>query len=365
MHIAIFTSGGISNGIWSSVNGEGRWALNLARVLVEQDSSVQIDLINDSVPQWGVQPPMARINMKSVAQINKNFTYDVVIYLPWDLQLPQSKNKNWHTCPDSTAFIKAKLYIHNQFSWTTGLLAYTCYQQNHIIVYPFKQSATTFQGAPDTFKYEFLPYPHGWDYLPADPSRTSIVWPSKEVFHPAFEKRSIHIPQQGINMLEALNTLNSKFKISKIHLLSGHTFNPNWSPLVNKLGVTKLIQQLPQAQIYNWVTYNEIYNIFKDCRVSVPIAGLAASLTESICLGVVPLVYNGLPLEEIAAKNKVLLNSHSCSKQEVSELIELYSRDDIVYKNTIEEYQDFMKDHCAKEVYRYFINIVNKHIGLS
>lgn len=360
MHIAIFTSGNVNNGIWSSVNGEGRWGLNLAQVLIAEDQSIHIDLIGDNAPQWGIQPAHPRINTRNIqsAQYEK---YDVAIYVPWEAKL----NQQWTTCTSSSSgIIKADLYIHNQFSWTTGLLNYTCFNQNHILVYPFKESLQTFPSydhSSKTFDYEFLPYPYGWEILPPDSKRNEIVWPSKEVFHPAFETRSIHIPKLGIEMLETLSEISQQRKISQVHLLSGHSFDPSWTPLVSKLEIIKKIQNIPNTKIYNWLTYNEIFNIFKNCRVSVPVAGLAASLTEAVCLGVVPLVYIGTPLSAIAAQKGVLLNPNNCSKKEVYELIDLYMRDDSTYINTVLEYQDYMKDHSSKNVYNQFKYIVQKY----
>jgi hypothetical protein len=367
MKVAIFAGGHINSGTYSSVSGEGRWALGLVDSFVKHVPGIEIDLYNDSVPSWGHQTPLPGVTMKSYHQISSDVRYSAALYIPWELKLPTQLHHNkWVMCDQLTQHLKADLYAHCQFSWTTGLLSYPCSQEGHIIVYPFRESARTFDSAKGVCKFpaEFLPYPHCSEYKLADPTRTEVVLPSKEVYHKDFGPggRSTHIPLAGNATLRALIRLfKENPKLTNANFFAAHGLEPSWSPVINQLGVRDLIDQLPHT-LHNWLTYDKVQAVLSRCKVSLPVGGLAASLTESVAMGALPLVFGGTALTETAERLGCLMNhSDPNPEQAIYELVSEYLNNDRLYIDTINAYQDAMAEHKQDNVARRFLEIYEKY----
>jgi hypothetical protein len=368
MRILIFASGDVSNGIYSPVNGEGRWTWNLASLLAERNPDWIIDVAGGDrrKPRWGVCPPVSNINLISVVEATF-INYDVVLYTPWEVQIPMAYGGRWIRCNDLVEVVKAKLYIHNTFSWTTGIMEFPCHQKGHILVYPFEESLNSFpkghEASANKFQYEFLPYPHGWNEQAPGVKRKHIAWASKGVFTKEYATRDTFIPDTGVAALKALIEICQKYKdIEHIHFFTGaYDFNPQLTPLFNKLGLADLLKQLPGYTLHPWLTYDRVGEVLGASKIAMSVSGLSSSLTESICRGTMPLLTYGLPCYKVAEKNNVML-SKAASKEDYFRVMDLYMSNDEIYNQHMLEYQDAMKAHRRDNVDACFKKILEKYL---
>ena len=367
MRFVIFTSGSIDHSIWSSVSGEGRWALNLANVIANRMPGSTIDLIGGSQglnrPVWGVMPPLKNIYLKGEHEINPGSPYDIALYVPWETKM--GRPGNWMRCKHSTNFIKAKLYVHCTFSWTTGIIEFPCHREGHILAYPFAESGGTFQGTEEVnkFAYERLSYPHGWEYSVPDFSRREIVWSSKDAFHPEWKTRNRHIAKAALDTMNALVRICKKHDIQKIHFFTGtRIMDPKWNPFVEEWKLDSIVAKLPNPQIHDWLRYDQVGEIMRASKISVPICGLASSMTEAICNAALPITYQGHPNCKSARELGLEVNQYEVTEDSIYEHMDLLLSDEALYKKATLAYQEDMKDHTISNVVKQLEGIFAKYL---
>jgi len=297
--------------------------------------------------------------------IVKEEVYDVALLAPWELA--KHANGGWQNCLGYSEWLRARLYIHPTFSWNQGLHEVTCWNQGHVLAVPFRGilDHCPKPGKPGygTFKIEVLPFPFGGDVLPPDPSRTEVVWPSKDVFHKYWQTTDHKgVADLGISYLTALVRLCEKYPkaFSKVHFFTGKwNFNVKWA---GRDDHRKLAEKLPDPQFHDWLLYNELLDIFSRSKFATVIAGFSSDTPNIVASGVLPTLVAGHPMSPVAEKLGIQLPGYDTSHQLLYEWLEGFMLDDSRYKDTVLEYQEFMGEHSIPRVIDRFWEIVETHL---
>lgn len=368
MKLAIFGSGNIIHGNYSSCGGEGRLGLNYLNAFSKYIPGVEIDFYGSIAgyidPQWGAAPQLENVRMLSELKIQGNVNYDASICTPWHTRLPRTKFKRHDLCDKLMNYLKADVVLHNVFSWTTGFRDFPCDKMGHVLAYPFAEGANTFPEGPDEFKSEFLPQCYGWEVQKPDPSRREIIWSVKDAFHPAWAERSHYIAESAYETLKALVRFCKKYpgRFDRVHFITGSTnFDPNWTPFVEKFNLHALLNELPEVVLYPIIRYDQIYHLLERSKFNICAGGLMGSITDSMSSATLPLVHRGHPMEPPAKEAGVLLDAQALNEDQVFDVLDMFHQDDYLYTKTMCEYQDFMNDHTMENTTKRFLDILERN----
>ncbi len=359
MKVAVFLSGDISNGLESPTAGEGRWGQNVARMLAENGHEVDCVARSDrGAPSWGnsVPPPNTRLCFGP----DRQKEYDLAIYIPWEHQYNGSR---WESC--LTNPLKSKFYVHCTFSWGASIKDdHTCYNNNHVLAYPYIQEDHQFPRTKDANPYPTfaLPLPIYREYTPINlEARKNIIWSTKDVFHPDWP-RGHHVPRIGLATLNSIKKLAQKHNF-QTRFLSTRFFDPNKSWVAKEMDIPSLVRSIPNASIHELVPRDTLMGWMSSSRITAVVSGLLGSFGESIASGSVPLCYSGHLQRDSADKHGIKLNVFDATEEEIYSCMERLYEDDEFYLKVIADYRHEMRYYSYAESYKYF-QLMCKELGL-
>lgn len=360
MRICVFMSGGLSNGLDSPTAGEGRWGQNLAKMLALNGHLVDCIAGSPFDPMtWGSSAPIDNVTL--YRHINPNILYDLALYFPWEYERVAGSG-HWEPCTVSP--LKSKWYVHCQFGWASSVANdHICYKNNHVLAYPSIQDSAQFppsESEENPFKTFALPIPI-YDRV-ADlnlENRTDLMWSCKGVFDPGWGSTGHHCPKIGLRTLKAIKRLSENYDFT-VHFLSSDTFYPENSWISRDLGVMDIVNSIPnKVLMHRLLPRDVLMGIMRKTRVTTIVSGLLGSYADSICMGAVPLCYDGHQYRAAAEKHALKLNTYEATEFEIYNCIERLYIDDVFYKKVIEDYQYELRYYSFDESYKYFLKMVD------
>ncbi len=222
MKVAVFISGFLTCGLESPTNGEGRWGIQLAKMLASKGH--EVDCISNIYSTLGGVAPPPNINVYS--DIPPNSVYDIAIYMPWEHVVGYPP---YGPCTDVP--IKSEWYVHCTFGWGDSIATdHTCYNNNHVLAFPYIQHGNQFPTNKANNPYHTFPLPIPiYDKLsPLNlKNRRFMTWPSKAVFHPEWPADH-YIMDMGINVLKAMNKIAVEYGLGTVFVGSDNLLdNPS------------------------------------------------------------------------------------------------------------------------------------------
>ena len=360
MRIAIFISGSMTQGLNSPTPGEGRWGQSLARILAENGH--QVDCISgrkDFPPSWGNSEPVHNVTIGY--EVSRHVVYDLVIYTPWDHQFNGS---DWESC--LTIPMKARYWVHCQFSWGKSVKDnHTCYNNRHILAYPYIQEGGQFPTDRDENPYPTfpLPMPLYRELAPLNvEKRKHLMWSTKDVFHPEWPEGH-HVPRIGHATMKAIKRLREKHEFDT-HFLSTKYFDPSVSRHAQQYEINHLVASIPGATSHDLVPRDTLLDWFSTSRITTIVSGLLGSFGESIVSGSVPLCYLGHIYRDPAKKHGILLDTFNATEDEIYDCMERLYEDDDLYMNVIQDYRHEMRYYSYDTSYSYFKDMCQQ-LGLE
>jgi hypothetical protein len=363
MEIAVFLSGAITSGLDSPTAGEGRWGQNLSRMLSMYGHNV--DCFSDpgqGHPSWGRTVPIPNVALSAFHRTNKQ--YDIVLYMPWEHQY----NRGWQYPhePCLTMPLKAKWYAHFTFSWAASIPGdHTCYNNNHVLAYPYIQEAHQFPPYGDENPYRVYPLP-----IPiytelstiAIEKRKDLLWSTKDVFHPDWGSVEHHVPAIGMRTLRAIKRLSEKYTFNT-HFLSTTYFHSVASSVAKSLGVEDFVRTIPNARFYDLIPRRDLLEIMGGCRLTTIVSGLLGSFGDSIASGSIPLCYNGHIYRAAALKHGLVLDTFHAKEEDIYSCMERLYTDDALFLEVLKDYREEMRYYSYKASYEYFRTMVKDLFG--
>ncbi len=359
MDICVFLSGSIENGLDSPTAGEGRWGQNLAKMLAARGH--RVDCVAKAKhylpPTWGSSTPVPNVNLNF--SINPNKQYDIALYVPWEHQY---NNPNAPHEPCVTIPLRSRWYVHCTFSWAQSIIDdHTCYNNRHVLAYPYIQDAGQFPETSEEQSYRIYPLP-----IPIFESvnpiniedRKNILWSTKDVFHPDWGDVNHHVPRIGLATLKSIKRLAEEFDF-ETNFLSTRYFNPNASWIAKELNVPEIAQSIPNSHFHELIPRDDLMNMMSNTRITAVVSGLLGSFADSICSGAVPMCYSGHLHRGSAQKHGIKLNVFDATEEEIYECMRKLYVDDDFYSAVIKDYREELKYHSFENAYQYFIDMAN------
>jgi len=364
MEAVVFIGGSIKEGFSSPTSGESRWAQNLAKMLAERGHNV--DVVANAVwdpPSWGATTPLSNVRLLSLIDSEKE--YDIAIYVPWEYQVYENNQYTpWRPCHEVP--LKAKWYIHCTFSWTHSLVDKRCWQDNHILAYPYIQEDNQFKSNVDInpFKTFPLPYPIFDSFDDVDlENKKDILWACKDVFHPGWEGKGEHVPRIGMDILHNIKKLSEEFDFN-FNVLSIRFFDPKLSSIAAKHKPLEFIKTIPNTTLHELIPKNKLLDILRRSRLNVIVSGLFGSFGESITTGCAPLCYRGHIYRAAAEECDIKLDDVGVSREELFEVMYKLYTDDDFYMKYILACRREMRYYSFDESYKYFVKM-SEELGLD
>lgn len=361
MKIAVFLSGTINNGLDSPTSGEGRWGMELARMLAYYGHDIVCYTDPGSASSWGVQRPLSNVRIERFHKTQEKF--DVALYIPWEHQY---NGQEWETC--ETLPLSAKWFVHCTFSWTLSLPDHNCYNNNHVLAYPYIQENQQFppsESEGNPYKVFPLPIPLYQNFSPVDlGARKDILWSTKDVFHPGWGSVDHQVPAIGMRVLKAIKRLSDAHDL-KAHFLSTGHFNPANSFLSRDLDVMGLVESLPNYELYELLPRDTLMEIMAKSRITAIVSGLLGSFGDSIVSGSVPLCYEGHIYRNAAKKHDLILNTVTATEDEIFDCFNRLYTDDAFFLEVLADYRDELRFYSYEATYGYFKNMVKELMGVE
>lgn len=359
MDICIFLSGSITNGLDSPTAGEGRWGQNLAKMLALKGHHVDCVAAarHTSPPIWGNATPLDNVTLNYKIP---NKMYDVALYIPWEHQY---NNQNAPFEPCLTLPLRSKWFVHCTFSWGQSIVDdHTCYNNNHVLAYPYMQENAQFPPTSEEQPYRIFPLPIPiYTELPEVniERRKDVIWSTKDVFHPDWGSVDHHVPRIGLATLKSIKRLSEQFEFDT-HFLSTHYFNPANSWISEQLKVENLAHSIPNSYFYDLIPRERLMGIMSKVRITAIVSGLLGSFADSICQGAVPMCYSGHLYRESADKHGLKLPVFDATEEEIYDCMYRLYTDDDFYTEVIKDYRNELRYHSFDGAYKYFMDMVNE-----
>lgn len=359
MDICIFLSGSIDNGLDSPTAGEGRFGMQLCKMLALKGHKVDCVAAANHVhpPTWGDSTPVPNVNLNF--NINPNKQYDIALYVPWEHQYnnPRARFEPCVTIP-----LRSSWYVHCTFSWSQSIVDdHTCYNNRHVLAYPYIQEGGQFPPTSEDQPYRIYPIPIPiYTDLPeiGVGSRKDIIWSTKDVFHPDWGSVDHHVPRIGMATLRSIKRLSEQFEFDT-HFLSTRFFNPESSWICKELGVNELAHSIPNSSFHELIPREDLMDIMSKVRITAIVSGLLGSFADSICQGAVPLCYSGHIYKDSAEKHGIKLNVFDATEDEIYDCMYRLYTDDAFYTDVIKDYRKELSYHSFDTSYEYFMSMVD------
>lgn len=273
---------------------------------------------------------------------------------------------------DTCDAIVDRLHIHNNFSCANvGLLQFPCYKKHGTmwVSNPYRagyESSLAWTEAhniqqvlmPMAYPDHFLPENFEWGF-----SRTEITLATKGPFSPEFFREGSsqnYIPQRSLDTLNALVRLSKQVDL-KVNLVLDEFFS---TPEAVSLGVPGLLSQIEGLEKKGRLVWTELVKVMGGSKLNLPLGGLSGSCLESIFAQSLPVFYEDSSFFP-AEKNLVLLPPvREATEQDFYEALEVFWRDEVVYRRVWEHYQDAFVEHRTDGLCRNFAETLEK-VGVA
>lgn len=350
MDIAVFISGHLTRGLETPGNGEGRWGIQLARMLALKGH--KIDCISNHYSSLGGVKPPDNINVYTGIPEKQ---YDIAIYVPWEHVVGRPP---YGPCTDIP--IKAEWYIHCSFGWGRSIPDnHTCYNNKHVLAFPYIQHGLEFpkHGPENPFMTFPLPIPIYDQFKPINiENRNLMAWTSKEVFHP-YRSSDDFVMQLGIKVLKSMSLIAHEYGLGTVFVGSEYLLS-HPSKYASDMGALHIASELPHV-ITGLLPRDHLFRLFEQTRITALVGGLLGSFGESIACGAVPITYDGYIHVEAAKKAGIFLDQRTCSQDDIYQVMKKLMNNDF-YISTLNLFREELKYYSYDYSYSYFTDMVDK-----
>lgn len=338
MRIAIRTYGRNEYGLCDPINGFGggeqRWAANLAHFLKSEGHEV-------------IRCPEGR-----------DSGCDIFL------------DASWERCQ----YVSAPIHVHfSFFACNEGARKFSCFSRGGCnLAVPYRvqwvRNQNWMKDLEKPFTNIFLPQPYPDDLLPTHANevpgfdRTGILWATKDMFHPNFEKqrqpngREHVFTQGGLDTLKALLRLQQKTDF-KMHFLMKHFLDAAHP----RYEVPQLLDQFRNKEFYGTIPWTDLISIAAHCKLNVPVGGLWGSIPESIFVKSLPMFFNrNCWSNEFGT---LLPFPEKTDEQDIYNALETLWFDERVYQRNFDIQQVLFEDHRTAGLKTNF-DIAFKQLGM-
>ena len=140
-----------------------------------------------------------------------------------------------------------------------------------------------------------------------------------------------------------------------VHFLASSSMFPEKSWIARDLGIQDLIATIDNdCMFYDMLPRNKLMGLMKKIRVTTIVSGLLGSFADSICMGAVPLCYDGHQYRAAGEKHNIKLNTYEATEDEIFNCIKKLYTDDKFYEEVIKDYRNELRYYSFDESYKYF-----------
>lgn len=276
MNIFIGLNGRNRNGLNSASRGEGRWALNLTRCLKDYGHSIIIAPDMEEF-EWGDCPKPDNVHMCQPWEKEslKNIHFDVAIFTSWLTERTESN------------YINADKYLWGVIGWKKEIMKDGFFNNNDYVI-RFTRTDLDEIPYPINFKDRcfLLTQPFGKKFGDSKFSNKRVAWIAKEAFLPEINPSLSEAGQRHF-----FATIDAcKETGAGLSIFNSQEFDPERSPLVEKLGILKKLKEIDDVKMYPSLPFPEFQKELFKCSVTMPFT-FHGSSQEVVFNGLVPILY--------------------------------------------------------------------------
>lgn len=337
LKVVIDIPGSVYEGLDSPERGESRWAQNWAKFLANEGHQV-ICICNPG--HWGSVPPIKNVELRHWS--NKAHI-DCDIYM----------NSCWWRGRD-IGNVTANLYVHHSYSLEDHMKDPTFITKNHVLAYPYVQSAPNFLHEKNPFlsKTFCMPVPLINEFQPSAFHKKTITFSAKDVFLDRHAQAESHWFQVGRDTIRAIINVSNKYDLPAMFMLA-HEITDSRQKAVRDLQLEKLLGTCKNIKKFGLLPMYQVYQVLKHTSVLTPVISPGGTMIEGVCAGIIPLTYGGSLFDNIALKHNFLL-SHTASYDTLYNHLESLITDETRYNSILADYQASMVGHLYSSSRNYF-----------
>ena len=341
MKICIDIPGSVTHGLWSPERGESRWAQNWASFLASLGHEVTCIC---TPGLWGACPPVPNVTL--VQRPDPNKVYDIFMHAAW-----------WEG--RDIFGVKSRVYVHHHYCFEPYMAKESHIQKNHVISCAYVQSIPYFMGEWNPFAHKTfcLPIPIAAEYGKSHFEKNTLTWAAKEIFLDRHAPGNTQWYKCGKSVIEAMKEQQVKSGYNCNFLMWDH-LNPKSHKAVHEYGVDKIIESINPKQIYGIMPYREVFKFIEESKMSLPVISPGGSMIESIMLGVLPLAWQGSPLDQ-AAKDSNWILSTGATDADIKRHIDMVLNSRDLYDSILARFQEALAGHLYSSSLKYFNMLVD------
>lgn len=340
MKICIDIPGSVTQGLWSPERGESRWAQNWAAFLASQGHEVTCIC---TPGLWGACPPVPNVTLAQRPDPNK--VYDIFMHAAW-----------WEG--RDIFGVKARVYVHHHYCFESYMAKESHIQKNHVISCAYVQSLPYFIGEWNPFRDKTfcLPLPLAKEYGKSHFDKTSLTWAAKEIFLDRYFPTATSWYTCGKAVIEAMKEQQVKDGYNCNFLMWDH-LDSSAHKAIRDYGIDKLIETINPKQTRGLMPSGEVIKFIDDSKMTFPVISPGGSMIESIMLGVLPLAWQGSPLDKAATECNWILSS-GAKPEDIKRHIDMVLHDRALYDKILLKFQEALAGHLYENSAMYFNKLV-------